>query len=141
MANNEAVENAQERLKKLLDTIRSNEKNPLVSKVSEQLKARVENSMNELKKAEAKEKEQIDQINKIADTTNAMIDNFDKIISGDPITSITGVLGMISGVAGLAGGPAGAVVGAVCSVITTILSFFGSSGPSELELQREMIRE
>ncbi len=142
MTNNDAVNTAEAQLKELLSRVKNNKaaiEQKIKKDIAVHFEKQVKASIAEIKAA--KTKEQKEQIEKIASTTESLILNFNKIISGDPVTSVTGVLGVIGGVAGLASGPAGVAVGAVCSVITTILSLFGVGGANESALQEKMIRE
>lgn len=120
-------------LKVQLESVPQNE-------TTKQAIAKITGSIAELDKANTPDRAA--QAQSIADTALAMINGFQQITSGDPVTSIMGALGMIGSLASLASGPAGIIVGAISSVIGSILSLFGLGvgGESELQKQEKMIR-
>lgn len=120
-------------LKVQLESVPQNE-------TTKQAIAKITSSITELDKTSTPDRAA--QAQSIADTATAMINGFQQITSGDPVTSIMGALGMIGSLASLASGPAGIIVGAISSVIGSILSLFGLGvgGESELQKQEKMIR-
>ena len=102
----------------------------------------IQNLRKDVKSLQSKDNKYIKGAEGVVQVAQSVVDNVDKLTSGDPLDIAAGAISIIGTVGAVVGGPAGPLIAGVCGLIASILPMFGGKkGPTMGEVVDKVIRE